>query len=266
MTDTNIKRKATKDSEEKSESNANSKEDENLMQNWSLTFTEYAVNNQYHGDFNMKGIDPTPEPSSEQFRLSRPPDGRGYHLDAGRQPNNLVEPVQIHGLFQKERQSENTNIITEKIDVQLPQAEQLSEDKQSVTIEGKAMSIARSRDKTSALTRERNSAQLRKSENASVKSSRESQSGISERNVRENRERLQNIQVQKQGEISKHPLLPAIGNQHSPREKPEIVRVGRRSQAGNVRNTPPPQKEGYGGKVQPIYVRLPGQRTGQMML
>lgn len=280
MTDSNIKWKRRKESVVRSESTSNSKDDENLMQNWSLTFTEYATNDQFTGGPEFGKSEDTSEDSVKRFSANQNPDGRGHAFDSSRLPAKKGHPVHMQGISQNGIITD-INLSSEKIEVLLPQADQSSEDKLSVSVEGVAMSIGKSRDKNSARARDRNmeGARVKNRERfsggdgASLKSKRSLGSGRSDSQteIRSELAREHSINTpkaslsQNQGDLSKHSILPAIGQTSGMVETQNIVRSVRKSQDGFTRRTPPIQN-GYGGKVQPIYVRFPGQRTGQMML
>lgn len=280
MTDSNIKWKGRKESVERSESTSNSKDDENLMQNWSLTFTEYATADQFTGGPEFSKSEDISEESVKRFSANQAPDGRGHEIDGSKLPAKKGYPGHMQGISQNGIITD-VSLSSEKLEVLLPQADQSSEDKLSVSVEGVAMSIGKSRDKNSARARDRNMEGARDKnrerfsggDGASLKSKRSLGSGRSESQpeIRSGHARELGINTprasgsQNQGDLSKHSILPPIGQASGMVETPNVVRSVRQSQDGFTRRTPPIQN-GYGGKVQPIYVRFPGQRTGQMML
>lgn len=294
MAESITKRNSTLESDEKSVSVANSKVDEHLIQNWSLTFTDYATNNQYA---DKPGIhNGTSENRNNQLITKRAADGRDKPTDPDTFLDNLGHPVRNHEGIANER-IKVEQLITEKISVKLPQADEFSEDKQSVSIEGRSMNIGISRDRNSEHTRDTNSERYKKSESVSIKSKLSTASGKSVSRINNTeavRENTPKEVVLQYGKFSKRSILPIIGMRLSTAERMKLSQTRRTLSGGSARRTEvsgsqhaprspqnvprtphsvsrpqqnmPRTQNGYGGKVQPIYVRLPGQRTGQMML
>lgn len=264
------------ESTDESASNTNSRDDENLMQNWSLTFTEYATDQPFVKTSDKNGnSDGNPSNGFEHQKYSqesssqRAPDGRGKHYDKDgphAPDHQALDSQQIRQQIKSAGREKS-----EKLEVKIPRVGH-NHDKLPVTLQGVAMNLESASD--------RKSARQTKSVSGSAKSrvsSKTASSFIVERKQELVRAGTpKQVALPKKEDLAKHTVLPTILNRSPSTEKILTLRMPqgralpddtiRRVAPGDARlapKTPPPVGV---GKVQPIYVRFPGQRTGQMML
>ncbi|KAH3883240.1 hypothetical protein DPMN_007194 [Dreissena polymorpha] len=215
---------------EKTLTETGSKDDENLMHNWSLTFNEYADQNGYGDPGNGK------QHSEKESAVStiasdtvtgKPPDGRGHAiatLKTGKVIKDTRKYVEVDADTKKSEKSDSIPDDTAT---------------GSMTLKD---SIDNDRDGNISPTK---TDEIMRTANGK----------------------------QDTPELSKYTVLPGITNKSQTlvNAKPTVVvppattalSLGATSGNKAPRNTP---ATGHtGGKVQQIYVRFPGQRTGQMM-
>lgn len=267
MSDLKANRKNTRVSDDNTTSISTSKDDENLMQNWSLTFTEYADNNNFvpnqrlpNGNSKTNANDGSENSVFNQTR----PDGRGEDVIPNRERGdsrrtNTPKPA-------TKSVSESITLVPSNSQTETSIVQPESRLSVKVSVHATGLNQGNSKDVGQS------SVNSKRLENSRSPSFTEPSDG---RITATTDTSDKNLQFNERNKISKHTVLPPIGpGSESPNNvkykrtapPPDIVRRKMGDPRGRTgpRTTPPP--DGYGGKVQQIYVRFPGQRTGQMML
>ena len=249
----------------KESSAGTSKEDENLVENWSLTFTEYASQNNYIDlDVNtehVKGVRKVPD-GGAGVRDTAQRSNHNKHTDVATGNKDLVckgilgtshkqsgpVGVVVGGGSDKSKKAQNTDAGSFKVGIE-------------------------------------SNSSLKEHEPSKIKSesppttARQEHEPDDMKVVSENTPEM----VGKQGVMTDTPfaniVLPDINNKADesttgssesapvvapPHEMTNALSVGLGSGNKPPRNSPSPYVES--SRVQPIYVRLPGQRQGQMVL